>query len=166
MNKNCVKVELTKYEMEMACQVALRRQIDAEYAGMRDRVNSKTFSEGLRAHVLGCMGEVAVAKYAGLYWNGSIGTFTSAADLGLRAEVRHRSLQSWDLIVRESDKDDSIYILSTGDSRNIVIHGGIQGKDAKQSKWLQTHGGKSAAYFIPSDQLPITPRDLHTKYRD
>lgn len=160
MNPKVVTIELTKYEMEMACQVAMRRQVDAEYAGMRDRVNYKTFSEGLRVHMLGCMGEVGVAKWMGIYWNGSSGTFSMLSDLGGGIEVRHRSLDIWDLIIRGQDRDDSTYVLSTGDGRRITIHGAISGKEGKRNEWLRTHGNKSAAFFVPSESLTITPDEL------
>ena len=165
MNKGAVKVELTKYEMELACQVAMRRQIDAEFGGRKDRVNRKTFSEGLGAHVLGCIGELATAKHFGIYWSGSVNTFHRLADLAGGCEVRHRSKDDWDLIVRQADGDDSLFILSTGDSNIVTIHGGIRGRDAKVRDWSRTYGGKSAAYFVPSEAL-TGPSDLWNRVRD
>jgi hypothetical protein len=36
------------------------------------------------------------------------------------------------------------------------VHGHILGADAKQQRWLASHGGRPAAYFVPrSSLLPI-----------
>lgn len=160
MNKNIVKIELTKYEMELACYVAMRRQIDAEFAGRTDRVNRKSFTEGLQSHVLGCFGELSVARVLGTYWSGSNNTFHSMSDLHDRIEVRHRSNHDWDLIVREEDSPDSLYVLSTGNGNCIFVHGGILGKDAKMDRFSRNYGNKRPAFFVPSDELTISPREI------
>lgn len=153
MNPHAVKVELAKYEMSMAAGVAMRRQIDAVYAGRVDTVNTKSFSEGMSAHLLGSIGELSVAKALGIYWSGGVNTFRNEADIAHDVEVRHRSSHSWDLIIRTEDLDKKYYVLSTGDGPGIIVHGYIQGLLAKDVRWVRTYGGKRPAYFVPSDEL-------------
>ena len=81
----------------------------------------------------GACGEVAVAKAMGRYWGGSVNTFKSIGDLvSVGWEIRTRAEHSYDLIIRDDDQDDRVFVLVTGKAPNYVVRGWIKAGDAKE----------------------------------
>jgi hypothetical protein len=144
-----IEVTLHTFEVKMGAAVGMDRHIAALDRRLPDRHGFT--GDGWKVHVEGALGELAVAKALNRFWNGSVNTF-KGGDLG-RLQVRTRSRHDYDLIVRDSDADDEYFMLVTGQCPSYQVHGYIKGADAKQPQWLQTHGDRPAAWFIPKDAL-------------
>ena len=115
----------------------------------------------LKIHVDGKAGETGFCKWGGTYDEPTIDTF-KGPDVGARIQVRTRSEDWHDLIVRKDDNDDHIFVLVVGSIPTLRIAGWTLGGEAKQERWLQRHGGREAAYFVPQSFLrdPFLLRDI------
>ena len=67
--------------------------------------------------------------------------------------MRTRSRDDYELLVRNGDADDAIFVLVTGKAPCLTIRGGIMGADAKRLEWFHAHGGRPPAYFVPHRAL-------------
>ncbi|NBW09696.1 MAG: hypothetical protein EBR82_16900 [Caulobacteraceae bacterium] len=142
-------IELAWYEVHMATSVANLRQIMALRDGRQDAHGFA--GDPWRVHMEGACGEMALAKFLGVYWSGSVDAFR-LPDVG-SLQVRTRSSHEYDLIVRHADSDESRYVLITGQAPRYVIHGWMLGKDAKQSHYYKTYGDRPGAFFVPQSDL-------------
>jgi hypothetical protein len=145
-------VQLTWGELHMAAQIGVLRQLEAIRKGLPDR-HGFDGDTGWTIHIEGAAGELAVAKVLNMYWGGTVNTFKTEADVGSKIEVRTRSKDNYDLLVRNNDPDDSIFILVTGKAPKYNVIGWITGKDAKKEEWKQDYGGRPTAYFVPQNAL-------------
>lgn len=148
-------VSITLTEFVTAAGVALDRTKQTINKNSTDSLRKKNWLDNYTTHITGCIGELAVAKCLDIQWDRSVGTYKSRPDLGVNIEVRHRSNPEFQLIVRNDDKDDSVYILSRGMPPNVIeVVGWIHGAEAKNSAYLKDHGGYGRpAYFVPDDML-------------
>lgn len=156
-----MKVTLTLEECKIAYATAIDRQADAMRRGLRGKHGADDDLElSIGLHLTGAAGEIAVAKALGVYWAPSVGTF-KAPDLGSNVQVRTRTNDSHDLIVRSDDSSSDYFVLVIGRLPVFRIVGWILGADAKREQWVQMHGGRPPAYFIPQSELtPInTPME-------
>jgi hypothetical protein len=146
-----MNVTLTEYELMQASMVGCLRYIAAI---KRNYKSGTKFKAGWSEHVEGACGEVAAAKALGAYWGGSINTFKTGGDLDSTGyEVRTRSEQNYDLIIRDDDPNDRIFILVTGQTPNYEIAGWLLAADAKQVEFKKDYGGYGPAYFVPRKHL-------------
>lgn len=147
-----ITVTLAWHEATMASDIGRMRHLAAIKAGLQD---SHGYSGlGWSEHIEGACGEMALAKYLGIYWDGSVNSF-KANDLP-GVQVKTRSRDDYELIVRPGDSDQSNFVLVTGKCPTYTVRGWIKGADAKRQEWLQDHGGRPPAYFVPhSSLLPI-----------
>ena len=144
------EVVLTESEMLSAGIIGCRRQIQALQAGL---VPGAGFRGGcFEIHVQGAAGELAFAKFRNLYWSGSVGTFRQGGDVG-PIQVRTRSNWNHDLIVRDGDRDDDVFVLVVGTIPRFRIIGWLRGGDAKQPRYRKTYGERPAAFFVPQSDL-------------
>lgn len=148
-------VSIDTIEFKTAIGVAADRAIQSITRNNKDSLSKKNWLDNLTTHIVGCIGELAVAKVLNITWNRSVGTYKSQADLGGRLEVRHRSNPEFQLIIRDNDKDDSIYILSRGMPPGAIeIVGWIYGHMGKKEEYKKDPGGYGRpAYFIPDNVL-------------
>ena len=105
----------------------------------------------------GFLGELAVAKYLGLY----PGSFTApgAVDVGEHYEVRTRPEDWQDLSFKRDDKTDKYYILVTGSYGRYTLRGWISAPEIlSHPEWFHDNGGKtSKKYWVSQDMLhPIS----------
>jgi hypothetical protein len=142
-------VKLSETEVRWATEVGARRHREAVEQGRKD-AHGLT-DKGEERHILGALGELAVAKALDRYWSGHVNRF-KGPDLSERMQVRCRSEEWHDLIVRQDDADDHGFVLVTGRAPNFVVHGWIIGRDAKRFP-LQAYGGREPAHFVPSSAL-------------
>lgn len=145
-----VCVRLTWYELFLASSIGLKRHIEALQQNRHDRHGFK--GDGWGIHIEGAAGEMAAAKTLNRYYSGSVNTFQDGGDVG-SLQVRTRSEASYDLIVRDGDKDEDIFVLVVGVAPEFEVIGWIKGCDAKRPEWRQTHGRRPAAYFVPQSAL-------------
>jgi hypothetical protein len=150
------EVVLNEHELDLAGGVGVRRQVSALAAGRKDRHGMKP-EDGWKVHVEGACGELAVAKYLGKYWDGSVDTFRRLPDLG-NVEIRTRSKHYYELIIRRDDDPEKFYVLVTGIAPRYRVRGWIKGADARNSDWLRSHGNREEAWFVPTSQLQAMPR--------
>lgn len=144
-------ITLAAHELHMAATVGLRRQVSSVITGLQDR-HGMNPEDGWRAHIEGACGELAVAKYLRKYWDGSVDTFRTLPDLG-NVEIRTRSRHDYELIIRPDDDTEKYYVLVTGRAPHYRIRGYILGAAARCDQWVQRHGGRSPAWFVPSQAL-------------
>lgn len=145
-----IEVRLKDYEVLQAAMTGMLRQVSA----IKRKSVSKIIGREWQAHIEGACGEVAVAKVMGRYWGGGINTYKSGGDIDSTGwEVRTRSSHDYDLIVRDDDDDERVFILVTGHAPDYRVQGWIRAADAKRQEWQQNYGGHGLAYFVPRDAL-------------
>lgn len=146
-----MQVTLEWFEVSRAALVGISRNVEALRKGLQ---NSRPTNENeWHIHVVGALGECAFAKATGRYWSGSVNTFKSGGDIGKNIQVRTRSKHSYDLIVRDGDKDDDIFVLVTGGPTDYEIRGWMLARDAKSEKYRANYGGYGDAFFVPAKDL-------------
>lgn len=143
------EITLSWHEAAMASEIGRLRQLVSVKRGLLDQHGYS--GDGWSEHIEGACGELAVAKALGRYWDGSVNTFEQPDLPGL--QVRTRSQPYYDLIVRPSDSDEDLYVLVTGRCPRYFVRGWVTGAEAKKEQWLQHHGNRPAAYFVPQSAL-------------
>lgn len=150
-----MRVNLEWFEVSRAALVGVSRNVEALRKGC---VNRMPVNDEWSIHILGALGECAFAKATNRYWNGSVNTFKAGGDVGDNIQIRTRSRHSYDLIVRDGDKDGDVFVLVTGGPHEFTIHGWMPAAEAKQQKFRANYGGYGDAYFVPQSALrPIDP---------
>lgn len=150
-----VRVNLSASEMMAAALIGISRHVSAVKRGLR-MAHGIDPDNAWSAHIEGACGEAAFAKAANVFWTSSVNTFKEGGDVR-SVQVRTRSKHGYELLVRDGDADDSVFVLVTGRAPSYVVRGWIMGRDAKRREWSQSHGGREAAYFVPhSALLPVT----------
>lgn len=153
------KISLEKFEVYVAASVGIKRRIESSNVcgKLTDRLFNPHLGCGWDTDIEAACSEMATAKLFGIYWNGSVGTFKEA-DLGKDIQIRHTVRDDGCLIVRANDKDDEIYLLTTGKCPIYSVHGWILGADAKNERFLKDPNGRGAAWFVPQHEL----KDIQT----
>jgi len=154
-----IKVKLEWYEAEMAAHVGVSRNISCIKKGLLPAHGAKIEDQWTMA-LEGACGEIAVAKVLNTYWHGPVDTFKKGFDVGnyqvrARQERKDRkgNIVKVELIVRDDDRDDDIFIFVVGTCPNYEVMGWIEGRRAKQAHWSEDYGNREAAYFIPREHL-------------
>lgn len=118
-----------------------------------DRQDAHDFAgDPEQIHIDGALGELACAKALNVYYVPTVNTFQRGGDVG-PYQVRTRSDLSYQLIVRANAVDEDIYILVRGGGDTYMVVGWIRAGAAKRPEWLQPHGGRERAYFVPDVYL-------------
>ena len=144
-------VTLTWYEVRLGATVGLERRVRAMQAGYPDR-NFQTDSNRWNDHVEGALAEMAVAKQLGQFWNGSIDTYRDGGDVGAYQVRSSPSIH--DMVVRDRDKDEEIFVKVFGRAPTFTIYGWITGAEAKRDEWRGDRGnGGPPAFWVPRDRL-------------
>ena len=149
-------VQLVPYEYAMAYDVCGRRRISAMKDGRQDVAGmDSTTPEAYRADIEGVAAEIAVAKFLGLYWDGSVDTFHDKPDLSDFVEVKWSSKTNG-LLIRPSSKEKSehVFVLVTGQKGTYEIHGWRTRAWVEEN--IQPGGGdpsRPAPYICPIEQL-------------
>jgi hypothetical protein len=155
-----IEIELTNAELLHAGIMGVMRRVSSIKRGLKPQYGFND-ENPWQIDIEGSCGELAVAKALGIYASLGLDTFKAPDLPGM--QIKTRSNHSYELIVRPHDAEDQHYVLVTGKNGKYRVHGWILGKDAKQKKWEQTHGGRDAAYFVPQDVLK--PMDDLKPYR-
>lgn len=145
------EVTLTSTQTKLAYVVGESRQKSALLRGSPDRHGFT--GDGLKIHVDGAGAEYAAAIALNVCWTAGVDTYKLEPDLPPDWEVRRRSEEWHDLIVRPDDVDERRYLLVTGTLPKYTVRGWIAGTEAKQEQWLKDYGGRPAAYFVPQGEL-------------
>jgi len=149
-----VVVTLTVEEIEKAATVGVQRHCNKLRKSWSNSYGVRDLE--WQIDIEGAIAELAVAKWAGLPWNGSVGVPDYDGDVG-RAHVRSTSHHHGRLILHDSDADGAAFILVTGTAPRLRLEGWLFAKEGKRPEYLDElrSGGKS--YFVPQSKLrPIT----------
>ena len=153
-------VELEWYEYKMAAQVGLDRKVQSILNGHKDRYGSVwTPISDVGWSVVSAVAECAVAKALGMYWDGSINTF-SRPDLGdyeIKAQLHHKidpNKHSNFLVIKPNAPDDLLHVLvlSHSNTRYEVV-GFMKASDAKVARYERQVGTRPKFYGIPAEDL-------------
>jgi len=159
-----LQVVLTNEERATAVAEAHRRQWTNEEKGLWGRNGgARTGSKALEMHLIGAMGEMAVAKHLGLkgFLYQEAEAKRGSVDLPPDIDVKTRKGHDRDLIVQLSDRRDKRYILVTWmNPAQLFIHGWISGEKAMQPQYILDPARGRKAYFVPQSVLmPMTHFD-------
>jgi hypothetical protein len=165
-----IEVLLDEQEVAVAAYVGATRQHMAVAKRLNNRLGHVGY--GYDLHLGGALGELAAAKALGLHWHLGAGRY-GAADVG-EYHVRTRYDHDHDLIHRDSDKADGVYVLVTTEylgtnpasvarraereaMRQVMplfrVWGWIAGQDARRPEWRKNYGGRGSAWFVPKSAL-------------
>src|SRR4051812_35443204 len=104
-------IELTPAEMFRAALVGVARHLRVMTHGQHK--SPLLDGDVWGNHIEGAAGECAFAKYAGVYWDASEGTYDRYGDVaGL--EVRTRRRKEYELLIRPGDHDKRRFVLVRG----------------------------------------------------
>lgn len=148
-------VTLTVGEVAMAKEVGRRRQRRAE--SKRHRRYGQAADQAPADHVLGALGEAAVAKALNRFWAQPDFADRQVGDVGPGIHVRATDLVDGSLIIHEADPDEGIFILAIkraelrGAHWNVV--GWIYGADGKEESRYWRENVRHPAFFIPQQEL-------------
>jgi hypothetical protein len=118
--------------------------------GNKDAYGAKR-ENGWQYHVEGALGECAVAKALGIYWNGNIDKF-DAPDVGI-LEVRTSSGEHDRLILHPEDDGSAIFILAIGINGAYELKGWMLGRVGQLDKYWTDPGTGRPAFFVPQEDL-------------
>ena len=103
----------------------------------------------------GVLGEIAVARYLGLYPYGIFERSSDHPDVGEHYEVRTRPKEWMELFFKEGDKPDKYYILVTGSYGTYDLRGWISAPEIlSHPEWHHNNEGKTTRnYWVPTEFL-------------
>jgi hypothetical protein len=152
-----VCVKLSEEELLAARAEATRRQEQNESRGLKGR--NKAPNKGAKAiemHVLGCIGEIAVAKYLDLEEHvfQSRSPDRNSADLPGNIEVKTRPKHHYDLLIQLDDNPEKIFVLVTSESpEEPRLVGWIYGEDAMKAHFVREYVRGRPCYSVPASKL-------------
>lgn len=122
-----VLVTLTGAELRQAAHGGVERNIDAMKRGRKSYQTDRPDHEQnwWQSHIIGAIGEFAVAKALGLAWNPTIGQ-VDQKDVG-EFEVRTSELPNPVLRFRAHNDPASHYILAGLKQNKVLLHGWLPG---------------------------------------
>jgi hypothetical protein len=145
----------TKEELEQALREGERRQAVNEQSGLRGRNGGPRYGKlAHEIHLLGAMGEMAVASYLGLKQHLYLETRPRRGSDDLPGiDVKTRSRHRYDLIVQKNEDPLKKFVLVTIENQETIIRGWCLGEDAmKEEFWADPARGRPA-YFVPQATL-------------
>lgn len=143
-------IELTNHNLQTAGLVGVGRNIK----GLKNegRYGCVTATVGWQVHCDGACGEMALAKYLGVFWDGNMGNF-KAADVGA-LQVRTTQRAAGSLILHPGDKDEDVFILVLSHNLpSFLLRGWIYGHEGKVQKWWRDGTEGRPAFFVPQSAL-------------
>lgn len=150
-------VTLTPEEFSMAIHVATDRAVESLRSDRQDRLYEKTWPDAFAVHCTGAVGEIAFAKWAGVYVDFSCRRFSGdEPDIyynGKPCEIRARTKPYYQLKIQKNDDPQRYYVLVRGAAPDLDVVGWLKGEDGMREEWLAEHGNWSAAYFVPDESL-------------
>lgn len=136
-------------------QLGMQRDEHARASGLHHKVKARDTSREYQVHIHieGAVGEYVVCKRWGVPFPATIDTYRSEPDIPPDVEVRTRSEDWHDLIVRPDDNPDHRCVLVTGSDARYVIRGWIYARDAQRNEWWHEYGDGPGAWWVPQNAL-------------
>lgn len=144
-----ITITLTLHEVAYAAHAGVMRRIDSIEKKLQSSKQADVSFWNL--DIDGACSELAVAKALDKHWGGHVGSFKSP-DVG-ELHVRSTDYSNGQLIIRENDPEEYIYMLVISDCPTYKIVGGMSGKKAKLRPITKAQNGKRDCWFIPQDDL-------------
>lgn len=146
-----IEVKLSELDLQLASFVGLKRNLSAQCNRMKLEAGRRDL--GFERHIIGAIGEYAVARALELNWKPILGgTDTSTGDLkGVHVKTIINPNDS--LIIRAHDPAELPYVLCLLEMGVVTLEGWIMGHDGKQMKYWRTEGFHRPAYSIPQAML-------------
>lgn len=147
------QVKLTPAQVAESLKCARDRQQFHELRGTPDAHGFN--GDGLRAHLVGALCECAVAVFVKQIWNRFSKDYKSiVADVGDRFQVRGTTHPCGNLILRDSDRDDQVFILARlSPPDRVELVGWTWGRYGKRTDYLWTDSDRPRCYKIPAEIL-------------
>ncbi len=117
-----VTLSLLDYLNAVEVAVARMRQ-SAQRGHNAANVRQRTWLTRLSTDVCGAAAGLAVARWLGIPWSKSVGTFHREADVGEDIDVRHTERHDGRLVLRRQDHPYRQFVLVTGTPPNMVLQG-------------------------------------------
>lgn len=141
--------ELDLYEIRVAAQVGLQRQLEDIHRDKRSYSGERKEGAWSR-HIEGALSECALAKALNVYWNKRSYPLPDVGDV----DCRSTSVESGHLQIKKDDPDDRKFYLLIGINGKYRIAGWIYAKDAKKPEYWGSKGeGRKPCYWVPQDKL-------------
>ena len=110
-------------------------------------------AESLAIHQAGAYGECAYAVFEDLALPDHVDVF-NVPDFHPNVAIRTRRKWDYELYRRRTEPAEWIYVLVTLMPGPVChLRGWMFGNDMAQHVWLQGHGGREPAWFVPTDHL-------------
>ena len=165
-----VRVELDAGAVAHADDIARQRHESAVRRGYAGKHGGPTNGiDSLQAHRAGAYGECAVAIFLGVPLPAHVDVY-SVPDIEPDIAVRARTKRWHELYRRPSEPADWRYVLVTLTRTRTMrrpvgtVRGWAHGGDMAREEWVQRHGGRPPAWFVPTAALR-DPRTLTTHRR-
>ena len=150
-------IRLSPDDFSVCLHLAQERAIESLRNDRKDALFEKDWVEAHRIHVIGAVGEVAFAKWLGVYPSFGVRQFSGMmADIeaGCKYEVRHRLKTNHDLIIRDNDPADRVYILTRGCPPEVEVAGWCWGGEFKgREDFTANWGSHGECLFVPAQEL-------------
>jgi hypothetical protein len=151
------RIELTGKEMMQGCNVGVFRMIENHKRGRRAEArigHAAKYEDHWRNHIEGALGEMALAKYLGVYWSG-VGRLATP-DIGTNIEVRTSKYESGEMPIHPTDDDESNFWFLVGQYGDYRIAGFMRGGQAKRDDWWKDkNDNKRFAFWVPQSELSL-----------
>lgn len=151
--RNPVVIPLAWSEVILAANAGMMRRIYALREGKAGVDGAK--DEGAwDGDINGAVAELACAKWANVYWNGTVG-ITTTSDVG-KWQVRSKIVSGHRLVVKRNDKDHEVFVsvlVNLAINPTAVLCGWLHGWQAKNPAWLKTYPPKPPMYFVEDQYL-------------
>lgn len=156
------QVSLTLLDYLDAVEVGVARMRQSAQRGHNAaNVRQRDWFTRLRNEVCGAAAELATARWLGIEWSRSVGTYRSEADVGQDCDVRHCERHDGRLILRRHDHPYRQFVLVTGSPPNLLLQGYCRAAEMMVPEFWRNPGGFGGAWFVPSSRLlPIEPSGL------
>lgn len=109
--------------------------------------------DGWETHIEGACAEMAAYKAVGAYWSPTVDKRKEEGADGGPFEVRRRSEQWHDHLIRADDRVKARHILVCGSMPTYRVVGWIWGYDARREDWLDDKGGREPCWWPPQEAL-------------
>ena len=112
-------------------------------------------------YILGAVGEYAVAKYLGKFFDGNVGNL-DAVDVAGEYEVKTTPVPSGHLIIKPEAKEAKPFVLAVVEDMMVRLPGWMKGTDIKHEQYKRADQHGRVLYWVPqSDLHPMStlPKD-------
>ena len=145
-------VRVTSPELLQASYAGCMRVVTSLKRDAKGRYGATESMDGRwQADIIGCIGELVVAKLLDKFWSGAIGTYTpgDVGDYEVRATSKPTNTS---LLLHPPDADEKLFflVIPTPDPKVFDVHGPIRARYGKLRDYWRTVGGRSA-FFVPRE---------------